>query len=90
MLAKIEDTLVISENNTDPDTKLMVANHKLINLITTYETLSSDSATEESALNRIIDRVIYIIENTKMINYTSFCIYFQVHLHQFEQVYLHL
>lgn len=70
--------LVISENNTEPDTKLMVANHKLINLITTYETLSSDSATEESALNRIIDRVTFIIENTEKINYTSFCIYFQV------------
>ena len=77
-ISKQEGVLVISKRTEDPDTNLMVANHNLINLLTTYETLSSDPATDEASLIRIVDRVINIVENTNLINYSSFCIYFQV------------
>ena len=77
-ISKQEGVLVISKSTLDPMTKLMKNNHDLIDLITTYETLSIDSQTDKSTLNRVIDKVISIVENADLINYSSFCIYFQV------------
>ncbi|MBN4084428.1 hypothetical protein [Mycoplasma sp. CSL10166] len=64
------------ENEND----LTIKNTKLINLITTYSTLK-DLAIEKEVKQepkiKIIDEIIDIIDNTKHINYSPFCVYFQ-------------
>lgn len=71
--------MVISNNKLDEDTQLMVANHNLIENITAYKVIRDDlseSATETK--KNILKKIIKIIEETPLINYSAFCTYFQV------------
>lgn len=70
--------LVINKNNSESETDLMRKNHELINLITTYETLKKENAIKDEYVNIIVDKIIEIIETTDLINYSAFCVYFQV------------
>lgn len=70
--------LVVNKNSSESETKLMLANHRLIEYITTYKTLKDDSKTKKETLDNIIDKIINLIENTELINYSAFCTYFQV------------
>ena len=73
-----EGNLVISKSSVKSETSLMTANHRLIDLITIYKNLTSSKPVSKESVNRVVDEIIYIIENTKLINYSPFCIYFQV------------
>lgn len=76
--SKPKGILVINRNNNESETELMRQNHELIKLITTYETLEKDNDIKLEYLNIIIDKIINIIETTNLINYSPFCVYFQV------------
>ena len=76
--SKPEGVLVLNKNSYEDETALMIANHKLIELITTYKTIRNDSSFDEASKNSVIEKIIQIIENTNLINYSSFCVYLQV------------
>lgn len=76
--SKAEGILVINRNSSEPTTALMKANHDLIDLITTYKTLTNTESINIEAVNSTIDRIINIIESASLINYSSFCVYLQV------------
>lgn len=71
-----EGILVIPKKK-DESNGLIEANHKLIDLITTYKTLKSCSPCSPD-LKTIVNEIIKILDSTKGINYSSFCVYFQV------------
>lgn len=77
-LSKPEGVLVINRNDEEAETKLMVANHKLIELITTYKTIRNDLNFDSKSKNIIIEQIIEILEKVDKINYSSFCVYLQV------------
>lgn len=72
--SKPSGVLVINRDAKEPKTALMVANHNLIELITTYKTLRKDLFVDPNYVNRIVDRIIDIVENTNLINYSAFCV----------------
>ncbi len=76
--SKPEGVLVLNKNEKENETTLMEANHKLIELITTYKTIRNDNQFNENNKNIIIGKIIDIIETTNLINYSSFCVYLQV------------
>lgn len=76
--SKPSGVLVINRDAKEPETALMVANRNLIELITTYKTLRKDLFVDPNYVNRIVDRIIDIVENTNLINYSAFCVYLQV------------
>lgn len=53
------------------------ANHKLTDLITTYKTLKGIKQLSKKT-NAIVSEIIALIDKTDHINYTPFCVYFQV------------
>jgi|GEM_PF-1238593 len=57
--------------------ELVKANHKITELITTYKTLK-ECAPKSSAVKSVIREIIKLLDSTKNINYSSFCVYFQV------------
>lgn len=61
----------------DLPNELMNRNDELIRLITTYESSSNLGFIADDE-NKILDRIIEIIETTNNINYSPFCVYFQV------------
>ena len=69
--------VVIANSKQDTQTELQLKNQELIDNITTYKTLVKNNCSEEDIL-KIIKNIINIIDNTKLINYSSFCVYFQV------------
>ncbi len=73
-----EGYLVINRDASESETKLMVANHKLIELITTYKTIRNDPNFDDLSKNKILEKIINILETTDLINYSSFCVYLQV------------
>lgn len=73
-----EGVLVINRNASEPETALMIANHNLTELITTYKTIRNDKDFDPNYANKILDRIIHIIETTNLINYSAFCVYLQV------------
>lgn len=73
-----EGVLVINRNASEPETALMIANHNLTELITTYKTIRNDKDVDPNYENKILDRIIHIIETTNLINYSAFCVYLQV------------
>lgn len=73
-----EGFLVVNKDSSEPETELMEANHKLINLITTYQTLKTNDGYDENSLNITVDKIAKILETTNLINYSSFCVYLQV------------
>lgn len=76
--SKPEGVLVINRNANEPETALMIANHNLTELITTYKTIRNDKDIDPNYVNKILDRIIHIIETTNLINYSAFCVYLQV------------
>ena len=76
--ANTQGKLVVSTTPKAPPTKLMVANHKLIELICTYKTITENELSDEKTVQNIVDRIITLIEHTPLINYTAFCTYFHV------------
>ena len=74
-----EGVIVINKNETEEPTELIVANKKLIEYITTYKILS-EKKDESSNIAKvgIVRDIIDLIENVDLINYTAFCVYFQV------------
>ena len=76
--SKPEGILVINKSQNEPVTSLMIANHDLIKFITTYQTLKEDIKCDPNYINQVVDKIINIIETTNLINYSSFCVYFQV------------
>ena len=74
--SKAAGVFVITKNKNESQTELMKANHRLTDLITTYKTIKDDS--DETLINKVVDKIINIIETVKLINYTPFCVYFQV------------
>lgn len=73
--SKPEGVLVINRNCDEPETNLMIANHNLTELITTYKTIRNESGYD---IDKILDRIINMIESTNLINYSAFCVYLQV------------
>lgn len=73
-----EGVEVISKQKDINETTLQNANQKLIDLITTYKTLIETNNLQEQIKNELLDNVINIVEKTDLINYSSFCVYFQV------------
>lgn len=70
---------VISKTVELPPKELQIANHKLIELITAYKVLRSQPAkNSNTAITQIITDIINILDNVKLINYSAFCVYFQV------------
>lgn len=74
-----EGVLVISKNAASAQTDLMKANHALIENITAYKVLryATDSISL-AAKTQILQNIIDILESTDLINYSAFCVYFQV------------
>lgn len=74
-----EGVMVISKDINDGLTTLMKANHSLIENITAYKVLrdSTDDASKQTK-KQILGKIINILEGTDLINYSSFCVYFQV------------
>lgn len=68
--------IVIPKTATETN-DLVEANHKLIKLITAYEELKKINP-NSTDLNKIIEETIHLLETTKYINYSAFCVYFQV------------
>lgn len=70
--------VVVIPKSKDEVNALTKANKELIDNIVTYSVLSKDEFFDEIALNKITEKIINIIEQTNHINYTGFCVYFQV------------
>lgn len=73
-----EGSLVININPSEPKTPLMKANEKLIDLISKYKEIKDNGTIDDGTKINILDSIINIIENTRLINYSPFCVYFQV------------
>lgn len=71
-----EGYMVISKNSEEQPTVLEEKNNELIELIISYKKLKE--LKEETSLNLIVKKIIQLIENTKLINYSAFCVYMQV------------
>ena len=77
--SKQEGVVVITKEQNEPSTELMKANNRLIELITSYKALCFEVPNHNVDFsNKIIDEIALIIETTKSINYSAFCIYLQV------------
>lgn len=73
-----EGTLVISNMSSKEATPLMDSNHRLVDLITTYKTLSSIKGIPSEHIKKVVLEIITMLETVTHINYTAFCQYFQV------------
>lgn len=74
--SKPQGVLVIPKSKEDSN-ELTNANHKLIDLITTYKTLKNITPLSDQT-DVIVNEIIALLDKTKHINYTPFCVYFQV------------
>lgn len=74
--SQAEGVLVINKNKDEPETKLMIANHELIESIITYKKIKNKFG--KTHINKIVDEIIYLLETVDLINYSSFCTYLQV------------
>ena len=74
--SKPDGVLVISENSHDTPTELMIANDKIIDLITAYQVLKE----KKDSINckNLISDIVELLDNTDNINYSPLCNYFQV------------
>ena len=70
-------TVVIPEEK-GIDNKLTSANKKIIEYITTYKTVKDANNVPEEFKEGLIYEIMKIIDSTEHINYSSFCVYFQV------------
>lgn len=70
---------VISKSNDLPPKRLQLANNRLIELITAYKVVRSQKNKDTNAsVKAIVLEIIDILDHVKLINYSSFCVYFQV------------
>ena len=69
---------IIIPDSKEELNKLTKANKKLLDNIIAYRVLSKNDFFDEVALNKIIEDIVSIVENTNHINYSGFCVYFQV------------
>lgn len=67
---------VIAKSAKMPPKELQIANARLIELITAYKVLRSHN--NDSAIKDVVLEIIRILDNVKLINYSPFCVYFQV------------
>lgn len=68
---------VIANSKNDTPYPLQQANKKLVENIITYKTLKS-SACSQNTIDKIVQNIVQILDNTELINYSPFCVYFQV------------
>ena len=64
---------VVIPKTKEETNDLIEANHNLIDLITTYKTLQKCSP-NSGELTAIVNEIIKLLDSTKYINYTSFCV----------------
>ena len=64
--------------NVKEENELTRANEEIIELITAYSKLKELKVKSEKQIKEILINLILIIENTKYINYSAFCVYFSV------------
>ena len=71
---------VISETAEENPTMLMIKVNELNHLLTTYSTLRSlGKNTDDSTVLDVVDKIALILEENNLnINYSPFCVYFQV------------
>ncbi len=69
---------VISRNKDLPQKELQVANNRLIELITAYKVLREPNTIDTSSIKQILLEIIKILDDVGLINYSAFCVYFQV------------
>lgn len=70
---------VISKNSELPPKELQIANTRLVELITAYKVLRSQKQDNQNdSIKNVILEIISILDNVKLINYSAFCVYFQV------------
>lgn len=65
-------------NNSNETNDLIKANNMLLEYITTYKNVKDSKEVSIEYKNELIYKIINILDNTNYINYSSFCIYFQV------------
>ncbi|MCQ2598807.1 MAG: hypothetical protein MJ187_00275 [Alphaproteobacteria bacterium] len=70
---------VVSKNSELQPKELQIANNRLVELITAYKVLcSQNDYKHDNSIRKIILEIIEILDNVKLINYSAFCVYFQV------------
>lgn len=72
-----EGTLVIPKEKGN-DNKLTKANKQIMQYITTYQTVKNAPNVPKEYKEELIHNIMEIIDTTEHINYSSFCVYFQV------------
>lgn len=70
-----EGTLIIAQRKQDNPTILQTSCHQLLDLIITYKTLKNEN---KILLDEILKRIDTLLLKQNLINYTPFCVYFQV------------
>lgn len=73
---KPEGTIIIKQEGNNKELELETKNKELLELITTYKILKKQN--NSLITNEIIEKIINIIKHTKNINFSPFCVYFQV------------
>ena len=72
-----EGMLVISKTQEEKPTQLQKANQRLIELIIAYKIIQENHASQK-IIDQILLQVIELLDEINLINYTAFCVYFQV------------
>ncbi len=70
-------TIVIPLTKYD-ENELVKADKKLFELITTYKNIYTDKEIPKDQKDKLVNDILELIVSTKNINYSSFCVYFQV------------
>lgn len=69
---------VVIPKTKDLENELTMANKKIMEYITTYKTIKDSDLVSLEYKESIIYEIMKIIDTTEYINYSSFCVYFQV------------
>lgn len=73
-------SMVVIPNDSSQHNQLTTNNERLIELITAYGVLKSYGKThEDNDIKKIVDEVIYIMDNTSNINFSAFSQFFMVY-----------
>ena len=73
-------SMVVIPNDSSQHNQLTTNNERLIELITAYGVLTSYGKThEDNDIKKIVDEVIYIMDNTSNINFSAFSQFFMVY-----------
>ncbi len=70
--------IVVIPKEKGVDNELTKANRELIEYITAYKVVRDDDAVSKEYKEKLIYEIMRIIDTTDHINYSSFCVYFQV------------